>query len=125
MVERVDRICLSVNVATSYVCRTLTNALFSTFCFFFQFPFFCSSFLFLGMKQIMSSNAVHVQVMNNCERTNVADDEGETKEQKYHLLGLFHSLKYCHCSKLYPVKPYESQACEIERIVGVQWKVCS
>lgn len=68
--------------------------------FFFSVPiFFCSSFHFLGMKQIMSSNAVHVQLMNNCERMNVVDDERKTQKIPF-ARPFSHSLKYCHCLKL-------------------------
>lgn len=50
------------------------------------------------MKQIMSSNAVHVQVMNNYERTNVADDEGETNET---FIGILSSLKALSCETVW------------------------
>lgn len=83
-------------------CMYATNAykrFFSAFLFRLSIPiFFCSSFHFLGMKQIMSSNAVHVQVMNNCERTNVADDEGETNET---FIGILSSLKALSCETVW------------------------
>lgn len=70
--------CLSANVATVYAKRLHTFPLLLSISNFFDHPFH-----FLGMKQIMSSNAVHVQLMNNYyERMNVVDDEGKKQKKE-------------------------------------------